>query len=69
VMKDGRRITCDVEYARGSPGNPLTRDELVAKYRGCASRAWNAERLERSIGILENLEAATATELGTLFVA
>lgn len=64
TMKDGRKFTKTVETVRGSPGNPMTRDELLGKYRGCASRVLEGERLERSIAALENLEKlATAREL------
>jgi len=56
TMKDGRKFTKAVEKVRGSPGNQMTRDELLGKYRGCASRVLNGERLERSITALENLE-------------
>ena len=64
AMKDGRKFTKAVDKVRGSPENPLTRDELLDKYRGCASRVLKGERLERSIVALENLEKiATAKEL------
>jgi 2-methylcitrate dehydratase PrpD len=56
TMKDGRKFTKTVDKVRGSPGNPMTRDELVDKYRGCASRVLKGERLERSIAALENLD-------------
>jgi len=63
-MKDGRKLVNVVEKVRGSPGNPMTRDEFLGKYRGCASRVLNGERLERSISALENLEkVATVREL------
>jgi 2-methylcitrate dehydratase PrpD len=64
TLKDGRKVTKTVDKVRGSPGNPMTRDELLAKYHGCAARVLSAERLERSIMALENLEKlATAAEL------
>lgn len=64
MMKDGRKFTQQVDNVRGSPGNPMTRDELLGKYRDCASRVLKGERLERSIAALENLETlATAKEL------
>ena len=64
TMKDGRTFTKRVDKVRGSPGNPMTRDELVDKYRACASRVLKGERLERSIAALENLDKlATAKEL------
>jgi len=64
TMKDGRKFTKQVDKVRGSPGNPMTRDELLEKYRGCASRVFQGERLEKSIAALENLEKlASAKEL------
>ena len=33
TMKDGRKLTKLVEKVRGSPGNPMTRDELIAKLK------------------------------------
>ena len=64
AMKDGRTFTKSVDKVRGSAENPLTREEVIDKYRGCASRVLTGERLERSIGALENLEKiATAKEL------
>jgi 2-methylcitrate dehydratase PrpD len=67
TMKDGRKLTKMVEKVRGSPGNPLTRDELLAKYRDCASRVLKGDgdkRMEQSITALENLETlATAAQL------
>ena len=64
TMKDGRTFTRLVDKVRGSPGNPMTRAELLEKYHGCASRVLAPERLERSIAALENLEKlSTASEL------
>ena len=62
ALKDGRKFTKSVEKVRGSPENPLTRDELVDKYRGCASRVLKGERLERSITALENLDKIPAAK-------
>lgn len=62
TMKDGRTFTKTVDKVRGSPGNPMTRDELVDKYRGCASRVLTGERLERSIVALESLDRLPAAK-------
>ena len=56
TMNDGRTFTKLVDKVRGSPGNPMTRAELLDKYQGCAARALGAERVERSIAALENLD-------------
>jgi 2-methylcitrate dehydratase PrpD len=64
TMKDGRKLTKLVEKVRGSPGNPMTRAELLDKYHGCAARALDAGQVERSIAALENLEhLSSAAEL------
>ena len=60
TMHGGRTFTRTVDKVRGSPGNPMTRDELVGKCRGCASRVLNAERLEHSITALEALDKVPA---------
>jgi 2-methylcitrate dehydratase PrpD len=62
AMKDGRTFTRSVEKVRGSPGNPMTRDELVDKYRSCASRVLKGVQLERSIIALEILETLPAVK-------
>lgn len=62
TLNDGRAFTRTVDKVRGSPGNPMTRDELVDKYRGCASRVLYGERLERSIAALENLDKLPAAK-------
>jgi len=62
TMRDGRSFTMLVEKVRGSPGNPMTRDELVGKYRHCAERILSAEKLERSIVALETLETLPAVK-------
>ena len=46
----------DVEHPRGSPHNPMTRDELLHKYRGCALRALPIDQVDRSIALLEDVE-------------
>jgi 2-methylcitrate dehydratase PrpD len=56
TMKDGRKFTKTVDEVRGSPKNLMTRNELLDKYRGCATRVLKGERLEQSIAVLENLE-------------
>ena len=56
TMNDGRKFSKQVDKVRGSPGNPITRDQLVDKYRLCASRVFKGEALERSIVVLEGLE-------------
>ena len=62
TMRDGRTFTRLVEKVRSSSGNPMTRDELIGKYRGCASRVLKGDRLDRSIVLLETLDQVPATK-------
>ena len=62
TMNDGSTFTRTMDKVRSSPGNPMTRDELADKYRGCASRVLKGERLERSIAALENLDRLPAAK-------
>ena len=39
ALKDGRTLRRQIDHAKGSPQNPLSRSELVAKFKDCARRA------------------------------
>ncbi|MDP2953120.1 MAG: hypothetical protein Q8O76_07385, partial [Chloroflexota bacterium] len=55
-LKDGRVYRQEVDKPRGSPGLPLSHNELLAKYRDCAGLFLSARDVERSIELVENLE-------------
>ena len=63
TLKDGRKLTKQVDKVLGSPGNPMSRDQLLGKYRSCASRVLKGDRLEKSITALENLENLATAKL------
>ncbi|MFH1485116.1 MAG: MmgE/PrpD family protein [Chloroflexota bacterium] len=57
TMKDGRVYTNEVQKQRGHPENPITKEELLAKYRYCAQRTkLPTDKIERSIELAQNLE-------------
>ena len=56
VLDDGRELSETVRFARGSPENPMSRDELVGKYRDCARLSLDERRAERALGLLERLD-------------
>ena len=56
VRDDGQEFTDTVRFARGSPENPMSRDELHAKYRDCARLSLDGDRAERALTMLEALE-------------
>jgi 2-methylcitrate dehydratase PrpD len=55
VLKDGRRLTRQVDIPRGDPRDPLAADGIADKVRRFASGR-HAERTERIIDLIMNLE-------------
>lgn len=66
--KDGTVITGRAEFAKGSPSNPMSYDELADKFRGCAEFArWPAAKAEAVIAAVKSLE--TLPDVGKLTAA
>ena len=57
---DGQTYTSRCIRPRGIWGNPLSRDERLAKVRSCASRVLADSEIERFIELVEGLEAVDA---------
>jgi 2-methylcitrate dehydratase PrpD len=55
-LKDGREFSVRAEKAGGFPGNPMSKAELVAKYRYCAERVLAGSKIDRSIELVDALE-------------
>jgi 2-methylcitrate dehydratase PrpD len=55
-LTDGRQLVRRVDEPRGTPGRPLTLEELAAKYRDCAGRVLSPEGIEGSLELLLGLE-------------
>lgn len=59
-LTDGREHRRRVPKRKGHPDNPLSRDELLAKYRSCADLTLPAGARDRSIELLEGLDRLDA---------
>jgi len=58
-LTDGRVITGQADFGKGSPANPMTFDEAADKFRGCAEFAeWPTAKTEQIITFTKALEAA-----------
>lgn len=55
-MKDGREFLKRVDAAKGSPENPLSKEEIVKKYRDCSEPVIGREKVDRSIDMIWNLD-------------
>jgi 2-methylcitrate dehydratase PrpD len=57
TMKDGKVFSGRAEFAKGSPSNPLSYDEVADKFRGCAEFAkWPTAKAESVIASVKSLE-------------
>lgn len=57
TLKDGKVITGRAEFAKGSPSNPMSYDEVADKFRGCAEFAkWPTVKAESIIAAVKSLE-------------
>ena len=58
-MKDGRVLSGRAQFAKGSPANPMSYDEVADKFRGCADFArWPRQKVEAVIEFVKTLESA-----------
>lgn len=55
--RDGREFAAEALEAKGWPTKPLTRNELVAKFRDCAGVALAGTQVDESLDLIEGLEA------------
>src|SRR5579862_1359669 len=57
TMKDGKVFSGRAEFAKGSPSNPMSYDEVADKFRGCAEFAkWPAAKTESVIASVKSME-------------
>jgi 2-methylcitrate dehydratase PrpD len=69
-LQDGRRYGEKVLHAKGSDRHPMTRDEILGKFRLLASRVLSRSRVDRLEDTLLNLEKLDdAKKLSRLLVA
>lgn len=64
TLSDGSSARRRVDEPRGGPGEPLTWEELAAKYQDCAQRVIGADAADASLALIADLERlATTSEL------
>jgi 2-methylcitrate dehydratase PrpD len=56
-LRNGKVITGRADFAKGSPANPMSFDEVAEKFMGCTDAAkWPTERAKQIIESVRNLE-------------
>jgi len=66
VTWDGREYISKVDKPRGYPENPLTKDELINKFRILASKTLDEEAINEIIYVVDNLEEYGIRDLAGL---
>jgi 2-methylcitrate dehydratase PrpD len=56
LLRDGRVISGNGDAARGHPNNPMTEEEVLAKFRDCAMWSGRADGAANILGMVEHLE-------------
>ena len=62
-LRDSSALRAEVTRERGSPGDPLSWDELVDKYRDCARRVLPEQQVDRSLELIAALPESRIREL------
>ncbi len=47
TLKNGEKLATKVDYCKGTPQNPMTRDEFEGKFRGLAASVADRERIDQ----------------------
>jgi 2-methylcitrate dehydratase PrpD len=56
-LKDGRTITGKADFGKGSPANPMSYDEVAAKFLDCAAFArWPEQKAKQIVAMVRKLE-------------
>jgi 2-methylcitrate dehydratase PrpD len=56
-LKNGKVLSGRAEFAKGSPSNPMTYDEVTDKFKGCAEFVkWPAAKTQSVIQSVKSLE-------------
>jgi len=55
-MKNGQEFHQHVLFPKGNPAAPLSREELLLKYRDCAEQVLARDAIEKSINLIDGLE-------------
>jgi len=59
-LKDGRTLKDQADFAKGSPANPMTFEEVTEKFHGCAAYAnWPKSKADFVVEFVANLEKQT----------
>jgi 2-methylcitrate dehydratase PrpD len=57
-LRDGRTISGSADFGKGSPANPMSYDEVAAKFLDCAAFAkWPGDNAKAMVSMVRSLES------------
>jgi len=60
---DGRNFTIKIDYPKGDPENPLTWEELIAKFRQLVAPVYSDDRTRKIVETVRTIESAGTLQL------
>jgi len=69
VFKDGKTKKAGIEHTKGAPGNPLSKDEMFAKFRENATPILGEPQIKKVYDMVMNLEKLADVSLLTKLLA
>jgi 2-methylcitrate dehydratase PrpD len=71
TLKDGRKISGQADFGKGSPANPMSYEEVAEKFRECAAfGGWPSEKAEKIVALVARLESVSkVSEITALLVS
>jgi 2-methylcitrate dehydratase PrpD len=55
-LKDGRILQAHVDYPKGDPENPATKEEIISKFHSLTSKYLDNEKRDKIISTVNHLE-------------
>ncbi len=57
-LKNGKTVSGEAAFGKGSPANPMSFEEAAVKFRGCAEYAgWHPEKMEKIVAFVRGLDS------------
>jgi 2-methylcitrate dehydratase PrpD len=56
-LVNGAEVSCKIDIPKGDASNPMTEEELSAKFQDCTHRALQQKEIEKVMGMIHNLES------------
>jgi len=63
ITNDDKRFNHTEKYRKGSPENPLTKDQILSKFKSLAAYSYDENKINKIKEKIENIELSNSTEI------